>query len=221
MDNFLPPVLRDNKYFMYPIFILWYKGKNVKKLMEFKSVFHSLSEEEFKHYYEIYDSLPVRETDLMQKSIDFIFSHIGTDKCQNIIDVGCGNGYLLKLLKQNGYANLFGLDINTDFKDDIIRIYNGNICALPFADKQFDTVICNHTLEHVLDLPKAVSELKRIAKQKLIITVPCQRYYRYTFDLHVNFFPQESYVINSFSNTYMEGGCKKIQGDWSYIEYLK
>ena len=225
IDNLLPPILRDNKYFMYPMFFLWYKGKNVRKLMEFKSIFHTLNEEEFLHYYQIYDSLPTRETDLMEKSIDFILQHLENDKSQSIIDVGCGNGYLLKKLKKQGYTNLSGLDIISDFSDDAITLYTGNIDALPFPDAYFDTVLCNHTLEHVLNLPKAISEIKRIAKKQIIITLPCQRYYRYTFELHLHFFPQASYLLNSLNN---ENGrkitqyeCKKIQGDWSYIGYLK
>ena len=224
IDNLLPPVLRDNKYFMYPMFYLWYKGKNVKKLMEFKSVFHTLDEEEFLHYYQIYDSLPTRETDLMDGSIDFIFKHLEDDKSQNIIDIGCGNGYLLKKLKALGYTCLSGLDINSDFNDDAIRLYTGSIDALPFPDKHFDTVLCNHTLEHVLNLSKAISEIKRIAKKKIIVTLPCQRYYRYTFELHIHFFPQASYLLNMLNK---ENGrqieqyeYKKIQGDWSYVGYL-
>jgi ubiquinone/menaquinone biosynthesis C-methylase UbiE len=225
MDNLLPSFLRDNKYFMYPMFFLWYKGKNVRKLMEFKSNFHTLTEEEFLNYYRIYDSLPTRETDLMEKSIEFILKHIENDKAQKIIDIGCGNGYLLKRLKEQGYTNLSGLDICTYFTDDTIAQYTGNIDALPFPDKHFDTVLCNHTLEHVLNLSKAISELKRITKKKLIITLPCQRYNRYTFELHIHFFPQASYLLNSLNNdngkkiTRYE--CKKIQGDWSYIGYLK
>jgi ubiquinone/menaquinone biosynthesis C-methylase UbiE len=218
MDNLLPPVMRDNKYFVYPIFYLWYKGKNVRKLMEFKNVFHKLDEEEFVRYYHIYDSLPTRETDLLEKSIDFILQHLRDDKTQSIIDVGCGDGFLLKKLKKCGYTSLFGIDINTDFSDDIIKVYTGNLDKLPFADKQFDIVLCNHTLEHVLNLPRAISELKRIARNKIIITVPCQRYYRYTFDLHINFFPQASYLLKAMDIKDCE--YSKIQGDWSYIGYL-
>jgi hypothetical protein len=37
MDELLPPIIRDNKYFMYPFFYIWYKGNNVKVHMEFKN----------------------------------------------------------------------------------------------------------------------------------------------------------------------------------------
>lgn len=35
----------------------------------------------------------------------------------------------------------------------------------------------------------ALAELRRVAKRRLIIVVPKQRNYKYTFELHINFFP--------------------------------
>src|SRR3989338_7184720 len=47
-----------------------------------------------------------------------------------------------------------------------------NICNLPFKDKQFNTVLCSHTIEHV-DNPKAFfDELKRVGKDVLLVTPP-------------------------------------------------
>ena len=64
-----------------------------------------------------------------------------------------------------------------------------DITALPFSDHSFVVVFCTHTLEHIRDPQKAISELTRVTRQRLIIVVPRQREYRYTVDLHVNFFP--------------------------------
>lgn len=111
LDSILPPVLRDNRYFMYPMFFLWYKGKNVRKLMDFKSRVEELSEEEYIAYYKIYESLPNRDTDLNKKSISFIFDNIGINKDIKILDIGCGNGYLLEKLKERDFNNLTGCDI--------------------------------------------------------------------------------------------------------------
>jgi len=98
-----------------------------------------------------------------------------------------------------------------------VEIKAGNIEALPFPDKAFDVVICSHTLEHVLDLPKAISELKRIAKTKLIITVPKQRYYLYTFDLHIHFFHQISYLLKYIDVDKANVQYKSINGDWTVV----
>lgn len=37
-----------------------------------------------------------------------------------------------------------------------------NIYNLPFSDRQFKTVLCSHTLEHVVDPVKFYGELRRV-----------------------------------------------------------
>ena len=217
LDELLPPVLRDNKYFMYPMFWIWFKGKNVLRFMEFKSIFHKLSDEEFTKYYGDYEYIAHRDTDLSSKSIDYIISNLGENKNRKIVDVGCGCGFVLKKISDAGYKNILGVDIVPGLKYDTIKINEGNIEQLPFPDNYFDVVICSHTLEHVLDLPKAISELKRVGKEKLIITVPRQRYYRYTFDLHIHFFPQISYLLKYIDMPEDRLIYKDIKGDWTVI----
>src|SRR3546814_21159083 len=58
-----------------------------------------------------------------------------------------------------------------------------------FDDGAFDTVICTHVLEHILDLRGALAELRRVARRRVIIVVPQEREYRFTFNPHLHFFP--------------------------------
>ena len=185
--------------------------------MTFKSAFHSLSEEEFSKYYEEYEYIANRDTDLSSDSINFIINHLGANKEISIVDIGCGSGYVLRQIYKNGYKNILGVDLVPKTVNDDFKIEAGNIENLSFPDGYFDTVICNHTLEHVLDLPKAINELKRIAKKKLIITVPCQRYYRYTFDLHIHFFSQISYLLKYINLPDSQIEYHNIKGDWSVV----
>lgn len=47
-----------------------------------------------------------------------------------------------------------------------------DIYHLPFKDKQFDTVLCSHTIEHV-DNPKTFfKELQRVGKDVTLVTPP-------------------------------------------------
>lgn len=215
LDELLPPIIRDNRFFMYPLFYIWYKGKNVKKLMHFKDQIGNLSKEDFSHYYDIYDSLPSRETDLSPESIDYIYSKLENDKNASIIDVGCGSGYLLKKLATDGFTNLTGCDLYPPTLEANIKTDAVYLEKLPYQDKQFDYVICNHVIEHVLDLALVIEELKRITKKKLIITVPKQRYNRFTFELHINFFPQKSYLLREIKWT-GKRECKLVGSDWSF-----
>ncbi|MCB0410763.1 MAG: class I SAM-dependent methyltransferase, partial [Flavobacteriales bacterium] len=133
---------------------------------------------------------------------------------KNLIDVGCGKGYFLSQLQGKG-LELTGCDIVDKGESKNYNYVKGNIEKLPFKDNEFDIVTCFHTLEHIISPEKAISELKRIAKKQLIIAVPCQRYFYYTLDEHVNFYPFKeklTSIIDIENNT-----CEKIWGDWVYI----
>jgi len=204
---------------MYPFFYIWFKGKNVKRFMNFKQVFYKLSASEFEQYYKDYDSLPKRETDLTPKIITFIISQLGSDKHLKILDVGCGTGYLLNQIRNQGYDNLMGIDLVEKSNYPDIPQQTANIENLPFEDSTFDTVICCHTLEHVINIRKAISELKRVSAKKIIIVVPRQRFYKYTFDLHIHFFPEISYLLQLLEESELssEYTYQNIKGDWVVV----
>lgn len=217
LDGLIPMALRDNKFFMYPFFYIWYKGKNVSKLMDFKKNLGTMTEEEYAEYYRVADSFATgnRPTDMSQKSIDFTIKQLGNQTEQKILDVGCGSGYFLSILQKEGYTNLMGCDLIDRMQHSDISFQEGEITRLPFADNEFDTVICNHTIEHIMDSNKAVEELKRVCKHKLILTTPRQRYFRYTFDLHVNFYPEKFNLVSLINCK--QNNCTLVDGDWTYV----
>jgi ubiquinone/menaquinone biosynthesis C-methylase UbiE len=47
-----------------------------------------------------------------------------------------------------------------------------DIHELPFANEEFEAVLCSETIEHVTDYKKAIAELLRITAKVLVITVP-------------------------------------------------
>lgn len=47
-----------------------------------------------------------------------------------------------------------------------------NIYNLPFAKRQFDTVLCSHTLEHVDDPERFFRELQRVGKRVTVVVPP-------------------------------------------------
>ncbi len=46
---------------------------------------------------------------------------------------------------------------------------------LPFKDNSFDFVLCTEVLEHVPKWGKAFEELQRVAKKKILVTVPLEK----------------------------------------------
>lgn len=129
-----------------------------------------------------------RERDLNKKSEKLILDHIVDG---NIVEVGCGRGYLSNILSKFGRLIATDMVVSNKIKQQYqnITFQEANIESLPFKDNYFDNVVCTHTLEHVLDINKAISELRRVCKRRLIIVVPQQRPYKYTFDLHLHFSP--------------------------------
>jgi ubiquinone/menaquinone biosynthesis C-methylase UbiE len=104
-------------------------------------------------------------------------------------DIGCGTGALLIHVRREArapIAELVGIDMIEPEQPigNGIRFVCGWVENLPFADKSFDTVVCTHVIEHILDLRRAIAELRRIARRRLIIVVPREREGIYTFNPH-------------------------------------
>jgi SAM-dependent methyltransferase len=53
--------------------------------------------------------------------------------------------------------------VTADIESPLAQV-KADIHALPFPEKQFDVVFCNHVLEHVADDHKAMTELYRVLK---------------------------------------------------------
>ncbi len=213
MDEVIPSAIRDNKYFMYPFYKIWFAGMDINKMMEFKADAKKMSRQEFADLYSLIgERHNKRQTDLNEACHRYITQKLDRS-CRTLLDAGCGSGYFLGRLAGLGY-DLTGCDLMTSKTKDF-NFVMASIEDLPFRDKEFDIVVCNHTLEHVVDVQKAVSELKRITRKQLIITVPCQKYFKYTLDLHLHFFPQSAVLedlVGIETHT-----CEKLDGDLVYI----
>lgn len=94
---------------------------------------------------------------------------------KKILDVGCGSGLYVDYLSKQGF-NVTGLDFAEEFisfakKERAGAFVLGGAQNLPFADKEFDTVLLFDVLEHVDD-KKILMEAKRVAKKRILIIVP-------------------------------------------------
>ena len=62
------------------------------------------------------------------------------------------------------FRKLKNLDYTTTDLNSPLADIEADICALPFNDKSFDVILCNHVLEHIANDAKAMKELFRILK---------------------------------------------------------
>lgn len=184
--------------------------------MEIKSNILTMTKEEIAELYnEIGQRHQVRESDLNQKSLRAILENLDPSS-KSLLEVGCGSGHFLKQIDRLRYQ-LTGCDILNDFSIEGARYVKADAEALPFLDHEFDIVVCNHVLEHVVNIGRAIEELKRVVKKQLIVTVPCQRYFRYTMDLHVHFFSKPEQLKEAIGIP--RHSCVTLDGDFVYIGY--
>jgi len=95
---------------------------------------------------------------------------------ENILDIGCSGGVLISLLKIfNPNKSFFGLEGNDSFQtmwdDRNIQVYVDDVYSTNFSDRQFDTVITSHVIEHLEDPKRFIKECSRICK-RMIHVVP-------------------------------------------------
>lgn len=216
LDELIPPLLRDAKWFMYlPMKFVF--GKHTKEIMEFKENVFAMKDIEFSKVYEDFHETGKLqgETDLNRECENKILKNI-TGK--NVLEVGCGRGYLAKKLSNKVKLTATDIYIDPDLpiNNKKISFVEANIENLPFKDNNFETVICTHTLEHVQNLNLAISELRRVTKKRLIIVVPRQRPYKYGFNLHIHFFPYDWSIVSGFG--YFKNSKIINLGDWYYQE---
>lgn len=89
-------------------------------------------------------------------------SHVPLSKSMRIIDVGCGNGYLLGLLNVSGYKNLTGIDpyIGKEaIHEDGYTIYKKNINEVT---GKYDFVMLHHVFEHVGNPLQVLQHIRKI-----------------------------------------------------------
>lgn len=95
----------------------------------------------------------------------------------NVLDIGYGNGYLLKCIYRKAKANLYGIDISEDMKilagkrnkkamrDGNLHLEIGDCCNLKYPEKYFDAVTSINTVYFWTDPVKGLSEICRTLRE--------------------------------------------------------
>jgi len=98
------------------------------------------------------------------------------DPQDTILDVACGSGVLTKYLNGSGKAE------GCDFSKESVKFVNDKLgiktfhCDLnkdiPKEDESYDVLVATELLEHLTDPKKTVKDMVRVAKRKVIVSVP-------------------------------------------------
>ena len=96
------------------------------------------------------------------------------NQANNVLDIGTGSGIFAEAFSSRGLS-VTGIDPNPEMlkaaKEFVPTgtFLHGTIEEIPFKDHSFDIVFLGHVLHESDNMIKALSEAKRVAKQKVCI----------------------------------------------------
>jgi methyltransferase family protein len=96
----------------------------------------------------------------------FIGNRFGKYLNGKVLDIGCDEAVLQKLLGRDRYSGI-GLT-----KESSVRVDLEKTGRLPFHDNSWDTILCLDVLEHLNNLYGMCDEIFRVAKENIIISLP-------------------------------------------------
>ncbi len=147
---------------------------------------------------------------------DYLKKKPGGDGGLKLLDVGCGDGVLLYLLKKTFGQNieLFGIDSS----EEAIMIARkqipeahficGDVYQIKFPENHFDIVVSSDVIEHVLYPKKMLAEIQRVTKKNAFVSIGTPiRFTEYPIDLnHAHEFFQNEFteiMKGSFGNCHL------------------
>lgn len=103
-----------------------------------------------------------------------------------VLEVGCGDGFILELLASLPLTRLTGIELSEKrverarLRAPTAEVVSGDATQLPFEPHTFDITIASEVLEHIPRADLAVAEMKRVTRPGglVIVTVPNERNWR-------------------------------------------
>ena len=98
----------------------------------------------------------------------------------SVLDVGCGRGELLYLLKRKSFevqgCDIDGVCLKKSAHFAQVKKANASELSQVYSKNSFDLVTCIHVLEHTLHPLITLQQLKRVTKKYILLAVPNARY---------------------------------------------
>jgi SAM-dependent methyltransferase len=132
---------------------------------------------------------------LTVKMVETYIDPLNLPKDALIMDMGCGPGYFLDLMKERGYTNLVGVTLSEGdtkiCRDKGHTVKQYDMSFIPqkdgFHDESVDFIFCRHSLEHSPYPIITLAEYNRLLKDKgqMYVEVPspdCERKHEYNLN---------------------------------------
>jgi SAM-dependent methyltransferase len=121
---------------------------------------------------------------LLRRFFETVRCAAGESGASSWLDVGCGEGEALRRGVFRAGATRVHLDLLGEPLAHLrgafpgSNLVRGSALALPFAAKSFDAVLCLEVLEHLEHPGLALRELARVARRRVILSVPWEPWFR-------------------------------------------
>ncbi len=121
---------------------------------------------------------------LMRGFLDAVTELYTEANPDTILEVGCGEGELANYLLKNAprpkamAACDLSLDQISENSDPFIQFREASIYELPYQDNSFELVVCCEVLEHLEDPLAGLAELRRVARNDVILSTPREPIWR-------------------------------------------
>jgi ubiquinone/menaquinone biosynthesis C-methylase UbiE len=94
--------------------------------------------------------------------VQILLKHFGPLGDSTVLDAGCGKGRFARVLQEKyPTAGIWGLDISPEMLKYVpgeISTRVGSLTEIPFPNAMFDCVYATESLEHAVEIEKAVDE---------------------------------------------------------------
>ena len=121
---------------------------------------------------------------LINNFYNYLISTIKDLEVNSILDVGCGEGFTLNRLSEEGIGKkLEGVDfLETAIElgkkaHPKLTLKQGNIYDLEYKNNSFDLVMATEVLEHLEDPQKGLKELIRVSKKFVLLSDPNEPFF--------------------------------------------
>ncbi|MVX65682.1 methyltransferase domain-containing protein [Clostridium chromiireducens] len=105
-----------------------------------------------------------------------VMDNLNCSKEDRVLDIGFGNGYLIKNLAKKNEGYFYGIEISDDMvrngskrnseliEQGKVNLTKGDVMEIPFETSFFDKVYTVNTIYFWQDINKSLSEIKRVLK---------------------------------------------------------
>jgi 2-polyprenyl-3-methyl-5-hydroxy-6-metoxy-1,4-benzoquinol methylase len=168
-------------------------------------------------------------------SFFYIPNYLIDSSTRSVLDVGCGNGLQMKLIRCR-FPKIEGVGI--DIYDGAVKecrtqgtykkVILEDIRNMSFKDKSFDVVVCFQVIEHLTEKQaiKLLDRMEKIARKQIIISTPFGQSPYHTEDdnmhqTHKSFFYPAFFGKRGYKTIRMGGKIAYGTGEGGLIHKIK